>query len=128
MPAIASGVLKQLRYKAEPNFGVAPGTGGAQLLRRVTSSLDLSKDVYKSAERRPDLQVKDYRHGVRRVTGNVKGELSAGTYKDFFAQFLRRDFVAGVAAAGASFTIAGAGPTYTVTRLAGSYLADGFKI
>lgn len=128
MPVIASGVLKQLRYKAESTFGVAPGASAAQLLRRVSSSLDLSKDTYKSAELRPDLQINDFRHGVRRVTGNIKGELSAGTYKDFFAQALRRDFVAGVTISGASITIAGAGPTYTVTRAAGSYISDGFKI
>ncbi|HWU79504.1 MAG TPA: phage tail tube protein, partial [Caulobacter sp.] len=41
---------------------------------------------------------------------------------------LRKDMAAGVSAAGASITIAGSGQNYTLTRAAGSYLTDGFKI
>ncbi len=128
MPTLSSSVAKQLRHKVETTWGLAPGASGAQLLRRVESTLGLSKDTYQSNEIRPDYQVADFRHGVRRVQGNIKGELSPGTYKDFIAAALRRDFTAVTAITGASITIAGTGPTYTVTRAAGSFLTDGIKV
>lgn len=124
---IASGVFKTLAYKAETTYGVAAGAAGAQLLRRVTSQIDLQKDTYQSNEIRPDHQIFDMRHGVRRVTGSIAGELSPGTWKDFVGAVVRRDYTAGTSAASLSITVAGSGPTYTLTRGSGSYLTDGFK-
>lgn len=125
---LATGVAKQLRYKVESAYGTAPGASGAQLLRRVESSLDLSKDTYQSNEIRTDYQISDYRHGVRRVGGNIKGELSPGTYEDFIAAALRKDFAAVSALTGLSITIAAAGNNYTLTRGSGSFLTDGVKV
>ena len=124
----AAGLFKQLAYKRETTFGTAPSASSAQLLRRVQSTLDLSKDTYQSAEIRPDLQISDYRHGVRRVKGVIQGELSPKTYSDMVAAACKRDLTAGAAATGATITIAGTAPTFTITRGAGSYLTDGFKI
>lgn len=124
---LASGVFKQLTYKLESTYGVVPSAASAQSLRRVTSDISLNKDVYSSAEIRPDQQMQDMRHGVRRVAGTINGELSPGTYKDFMAAALRRDFTTLAAITGASITIAGTGPTWTVTRAAGSFLTDGIK-
>lgn len=124
----ATGIFKTLAYKKESTWNTAPGATGAQLLRRVTSDLDIMKDTYQSNEIRPDLQVADYRHGVRKVQGNIKGELSPKTWVDFFAAALRKAFAATAAITGASITVAGAGPTYTLTRGAGSFLTDGIKI
>lgn len=128
MPNPAAGVFKQLAFKAEATYGAAPGQASGQSLRRVTSTVDLQKEAYQSAEIRADQQVADFRHGVRRVQGQISGELSPGTYKTFMENALRRDFTTGASAATVSLTIAGSGPTYTVTRAAGSYLTDGFKI
>lgn len=125
---IASGVFKQLAYKAETTWGTVPSASGAQALRRTTSSLDLTKETYQSNEIRPDLQLADFRHGVRSVTGRISGDLSPGTHDDFLAAILKRDFAAVSPVTGASITVAGAGPTYTVTRAAGSFLTDGVKI
>lgn len=124
----ASGIFKQLAYKAETVYGTAATAAGAQSLRRVQSTLDLTKDTYQSNEIRTDLQVADFRHGVRKVSGKISGELSCQTYADFFAAVLKRAFSAGVSAVGVGLTIAGTGPSYTVTRDTGSYLADGFKV
>lgn len=124
----ASGIFKQVAIKRETTFGTAPAATGAQLMRHVTSQINLQKDTYKSNEKRPDMQIGDFRHGVRRVKGTLNGELSPGTYSDIFSAMLKRDFTAGASITGASITIAGSGPTYTVTRAAGSFLTDGFKV
>ncbi|GCL61491.1 phage tail tube protein [Pseudaquabacterium pictum] len=123
----ASGVFKQLARKRETTYGTAAGASGAKLLRRVTSDVSLTKQTYQSNEIRPDQQVADFRHGVRSVEGTLSGELSPGTYADEISAVLRRDFTAGATASSLSLTIAGSGPTYTITRAAGDWLADGFK-
>jgi len=124
----ASGVFKQVTYKPETTYGVLPAQSAAQALRRVTSSLNLSKDTYQSNEIRTDFQVADFRHGLRKVGGTIAGELSAKTYADFIAAALKKDFATGVAISGASITVAGTPGAWTLTRAAGSFLADGVKI
>lgn len=123
----AAGVFKQLSYKVEATYGLVPAAAAAQSLRRVTSDLSLTKQTYQSAEIRTDQQMQDFRHGVRSVDGTLAGELSPATYADWIDAALRRDRTTGASAAGLSVTIAGTGPTYTVTRSAGSNLTDGFK-
>jgi len=125
---IASGVAKQLVYKAESTWGTVPSAASAQALRRVTSDLNLTKQTYQSAEIRTDYQVADFRHGVRSVAGTVRGELSPGTYEDFLAAALRKTFTAVTNITGLSLTIAASGDYYTVTRSSGSYLSDGIKV
>lgn len=126
--AVPTGVDMQLAYKKQSALGTIASGASGQSLRRVSSNLELTKDVYESNEIRADYQVSDMRHGFKRVGGNISGELSAGTYSDLIASFLRKNMTAVTAVSGASITIAGSGPTYTVTRAAGSWLTDGFKI
>lgn len=126
---IATGVNTQLAYKVESTWGTAPGASGGQLLRRTETDLNLSKDTYQSNEKRPDFQVADFRHGVRRAAGKLSGELSPKTYSDFFAAALKRDFSAVAPSTGLSITIAlVSGVVYKLTRGAGSWLTDGLKV
>jgi hypothetical protein len=125
---IAAGLFKQLAYKVETTFGVAPGQSGGQLLRRVQSTIDLSKESYAANEKRTDFQIADFRHGVRSITGQITGELSPKTYADLFGVLLKRDFAAVSPLTGLSVTVAGSGPTYTLTRASGDYLTGGVKI
>jgi hypothetical protein len=124
---IALGVAKQLVYKKESTFAVAPGTGSAQLLRRVTSEFSLAKETYQSNEIRPDYQIADFRHGGRSVNGRLQGELSCRSYADFFAAAFRGSWVTG-ATSGAltNVTASATGPHFV--RAAGSWLTDGFKV
>ena len=126
MATPSSGVFKTVAYKAEVTYGTAPASGSAQYLRRVESSLDLSKDTYSSNEIRTDMQIADFRHGVRHVGGNLKAELSPGTYKDFIAAALRKVFASVTPITALSLTLAGSGPTYTLTRSSG-WWTDGIK-
>lgn len=124
----AAGVFKQLAYKREVTYGTVPAAASAQSLRRVTSDLSLTKQAYQSNEIRPDQQVSDMRHGVRSAEGTLAGELSPGTYADFIAAALRRDFAAVTPGASMTLTVAaGTAPAYTLTRSAGSFLTDGVK-
>lgn len=124
--AIAQGVAKKLAFKKETTWGTAPvNDSTAQFLRRVTSDLDVEKDTYQSQEIRTDYQISDFRHGGRRVTGTISGELSPGTYAKFIQSALRRDFATVSAITSLTLTVAGSGPTYTVTRSAGDWIAGG---
>lgn len=126
---LATSVFKTVAYKIESVFGTAAGASGAQLLRRSESSLNTKKDTFKSSEVRPDWQIADLRHGVRRVDGAIKGDLSPGTYKDFFAAALRKIFAADTPSTSLSITIAaGTAPAYTITRSTGSWITDGVNL
>jgi hypothetical protein len=129
---LAEGVSARIAYKFYADQKIIPGVpavsatdpgaSGAQILRRVASTLDFTKDTYQSNEIRSDYQIADFRHGVHRVAGNVSGELSPLTYADLFAASLRADWVAAVALsqveltsmaadnAGSTLTFAGGNP------------------
>lgn len=128
--ALAKGVSKRVSYKKEnPNlWGVLPADPtGAQQLRRVTASFNKVVDFIQSAEIRTDYQIQDYRGSLTRSEGSLNGELSPGTYADFFAAALARDFTVG-ATVTAGITIAAAGNYYTLTRDTGDFAADGFYV
>lgn len=125
---ISKGTAKVVAYKKETTWGTLAGATLGKQLRRVTADFNLTKEAYESNELRTDRQVADFRHGVRMAEGSLNGELSPKTYSDFMQSLVARDFTAGVTATGASITIAGTGPTYTVTRAAGSFITDGFQV
>lgn len=124
---ISKGIFKQVRYKKESTFGVAPGATLAQLLRRTTSDLDLVKQTYSASEIRTDQQRADFRHGTRNVAGAINGELSPLTYWDFFRSILRGT-PAAATTTGAIITVTAAATAPHFVRSAGSFLTDGFKV
>lgn len=127
---IAKGSSKQLRLKRQTGKGlIADGSTGGQIMRRTTAAMNLSKDIITNeAEQTSRRQVMSSRHGAKAINGALSGILSCGTYADPLAALLMREWTAVAAMAGISVTIAGAGPTYTVTRAAGDWLAGGAKI
>ena len=127
--ATASGINKVVSYKKETSFGTLPSpTTGGQTLRRVSSTFNLTKETYQSEEIRTDYQLVDFRHGVRAVEGSISGELSAGTYADFLASALARNWTAATPSALGSTNIASVGGTYTITRTTGSWLTDAVRV
>lgn len=126
---ISKGVSKRVAYKKEAGgWGVLAGNTGSKYLRRVTADFTLTKDAYESNEIRTDYQVADFRHGVRSVDGSLNGEFSPGSYSDFIASVVAKDFAAVTPVSSLSLTIAASGQLYTVTRAAGSWLTDGFEV
>lgn len=128
--AKAVGIFRQIAYKKEANgqWGQLPGASGAKSIRRVTGDFNLVKDAYESNEIRSDQQTADYRHGVRSVEGSLSAELSPGSYADFMASILARDFSVSGTATGLTLAIAASGTNFTLTRSTGSFITDGFRV
>ena len=127
------GVFTTVAYKPEVTYGLIPAASAAQLLRRRSAKLEYDKATFESSEIRPDQQVNDFRHGVRTAKGSLQQDLSPKSGSDFFAAVMARAFTAGSSASAVSLTMAlgtlvNGIQLYTVTRAAGSYLTDGFKI
>ena len=125
---IATGITKSVAYNKETTYGVLANPVGAKYLRRTKSDFNLKKAIFSSAELRTDYQVVDLRHGIRSADGVLDGEISPGSYSDFFAAGLSKDFVVGSSAAAVNLTTASSGLQYTLTRSAGSYITDGFRL
>lgn len=126
---IEQGVFKQTRVKRQSAKGALAGTSGSQIMRRENSKFELAKETYTTeSEITSSQQLTSVRHGTKTINGNIDGILSPGTYSDPLSAVIRKDFAAVPAITAASITIAGSGPTYTLTRAAGSYLTDGIKI
>ena len=130
--AISQGVSKRVAYKKETNWGELPGATGAKEIRRVTATFNLTKETYESQEIRSDYQVASFSHGVRSVDGSINGELSPGTYSDFIASAVAKDFVAGLTIASVTADIAAAvglgTKAFTVTRSTGSWITNGVRV
>lgn len=119
------GINKLLVANKETAWGTKANAAGARYYRRVTSSFQLEKDVYNSNEIQPSQQMRDMRHGTRRSTGTISGELAGGSYDTFIQSAVRRNFTAGVTT-GAVIVIASTATTFF--RSAGDFLVDGFQI
>jgi hypothetical protein len=135
---IAEGVSAGIRYKAYPNGVITDnalaisaidlGATGGQTLRRVASTLNLTKDTYKSAEIRSDLQIFDFRHGKVSTAGNISGELSPGTYFDFIEAACRGTKASSISASQTDFTQADfSHSASTITFTGGSPSTKGLR-
>lgn len=127
MPTVAQGVSTTISRVKQSGLG-SPGSTGSQLMRRVQLTMNKQSQTYQSQEIVSHQQSTGATEGPYTVQGQLNAELSPGSYELEFAALLRRDFTtAFTAITGASLTIAGSGPTYTVTRGSGSFLSDGVK-
>lgn len=122
----ATGVIQS---NAQAVSASDPGATGGQILRRTSSTLSLTKDTYQSAEVRTDRQIGDYRHGVKRVTGSINGELSPGTYWDFVEAVLRGTETAAAAKTEAELTsVAADNATSKFTFGGGDPVTEGYRV
>jgi len=126
--AVAQGINKKTIYKKQTGLGAPAAGAGGQVVRRTSSVFQAPPDTFESNEIVSHQQSTGVGLGVVKPAGKIDGLLSPGTYATLLGSLLRKDMAAGVSAAGASITIAGSGQTYTLTRAAGSYLTDGFKV
>lgn len=125
--AIATGIQSKVIIGKETTFGTAATDTVGREMRRVSAELNLEKTTFRSNEIRSDHQLGKTRHGGYMVNGTLGGELSCGTYELPFASLLRGAWTAGVTT-GAIATLAAAASGNTITRSAGSFVSNGFKI
>lgn len=137
--AISEGVSARVAYKfygsgvideaTEADIATDPGAAGGQVLRRVSCSLNLSKDTYQSNEVRASRQISDFRHGIRRVQGSIAGELSPKSYGEFFEALLRGTKEASFAKTEVEFTsIVSDNALSTFTVGASTWAAEDFRV
>lgn len=90
--AFASGSQHGLRFVPESSWGATPSTPQTIYLRHTSCAIALSKDGFQSQELRSDRQISDFRHGVKRVQGDIGFELSYGEYDAFLEAALFGEF------------------------------------
>jgi hypothetical protein len=126
--AVAQGINKKTVYKKQTGLG-APAVGsGGQVVRRTSSVFQAPPDTFESNEIVSHQQSTGVGLGVVKPAGKIDGLLSPGSYGALLGSLLRKDMTAGVSATGATISVAASGQNWTLTRAAGSYLTDGFKI
>lgn len=136
---LAEGVAARITAKWYPSGVITPGAdvspvsslgeSGGQILRRVSSTLALNKDTYQSNEVRSDRQIADYRHGVRRVQGNIAGEWSPATYADFFEAAFRGTWASAIAKSDSELTSVSADANAsTFTFGGGDPVSEGYRV
>lgn len=128
---VSKGTAKVISYKLETGcWGEIASATGAKQLRRTTGSFNLTRDTFESNEIRTDRQLADFRLGVKKVDGSLAGELSSVTYSDFMQSLVAKNFASVTAITGLTVTIAttATASVYTVTRTAGSWVADGANV
>jgi len=124
--SIPSGVNKSCIYSKETVWGTAPLANSGKYIRRTTLDLNLTRDSFQSAEISSTAQTSDMRLGSDKVDGTLNGELSPGSYSDFFASLLRGTWASVVTAT--ALTIASAATGNKLIRSAGSWITLGFKV
>lgn len=131
---LQSNVNALIRYGLETTLGTA-STAAGKSIRRISSTMALTKEAFSSNEVRPDQQVFDARHGVRRVTGAIQGELSTQTYDDWIEACLRGTWATGLtiqnttpAMSSATLTATTGALTGTYTGSAGSFITAGLRV
>lgn len=136
---LSEGVQARLTYKfyssgvlssnTEAVPATAPGASGGRLLRRVSSSLNLRKNTYRSNEIRADRQIGDFRHGGRRAEGSISGEFSPATYFDFIEAAMRGTKVASITDSNTEFTSCAAdAATSTFIFAGGDPVTEGYSV
>lgn len=118
----AQGIYKTVAYKKQVSKGTPASGAGGQLLRRETATFNAPKDSFSSNEINSHQQHTGDTHGTRKPTGTLNGNISPGTYADFFAALFRKGFTAPASVTGLTLTIAADGSNWSVTRSAGDFM------
>jgi hypothetical protein len=126
MTGTASGAFTKVRAKKETTFGVFAGASGAQELRRTTCDIDFDADNFTSSEIRTDQQNAINRQGMRKVAGNLNGELSPGSYAPYIGSVLAKDFATGPTKT--ATTIGASDTAPQLTDSGNGFITAGFKV
>ena len=93
--AFSSGVEKRVVISKETTWGTLPATNTGTIFGRTEATFNLERAQFQSAMITDTAQTSDSRSGSDSIAGTLNAELSAGTYKDVFAQLLRGPWATG---------------------------------
>lgn len=127
MPSNAQGSRVGLLYAIESTLGTAPaGPGIYRPFRNTGNSLELMKNTFQSSELRSDRQITDFRHGSRKVGGDIDVELMPYDFDILLEAALGATWGGTITTVGASIAVSASAKTFT--RSAGSFLTDNFAV
>lgn len=127
---IAGDLFQSVVFKKQTALKDKADAAGAQVLRRVSSDLNLGRTLFESNEINPSQQLRDARLGVKAVAGTIEGELSPGTFQDPIASVLRGAFAtAATSTTGVDVAVTGTTSTITLTSSAlSTFITDGLRV
>jgi hypothetical protein len=125
--SVAQGINKLTVVKAQSALGTPAAGSGGQVLRRVTSVAKATRASYTNNEIVGHQQSTGVNLGTSATDWAFDGLLSPGTYSELLEALTRKVFTATAAITGVSVTIAGEGPSYTLTDAANTFLTKGLK-
>lgn len=105
----------------------APGDAAQYQNFRPDTTGGLEKESFESDSIRRDAQYSNPRHGLRQANFTLSQELQIGGHNQLFAALLRAAWAAGGASASSADRAFNA-TNRTITRTAGSFITDGFKV
>lgn len=103
-PLQAVGSLADLGFIAEELYGIVPPSPALTVFPRLTTSLNLQKESYRSGELRRNRIPRGVRHGVRRVSGEIQTEIAALRYDTALQALMGGTWTTGVSASQAELT------------------------
>jgi len=115
MPTIASGLLKITSWKKQSALNTAASGASGKTARRTSAVFKAERDTFESDEIVPHHQSTGVAYGLQKADGKIDGLASSGTFADFFAAILEKDFAAGVAIGSQTITYGGTTPNWTLT-------------
>lgn len=85
-----------IAYTPETVWGTTPATPTMNLIERVSSSLNMKKDTFQSNRIRSDRKIAHFRHGVRRIEGDLEDEFAIASHDVFLSALLCNDWASDV--------------------------------
>ncbi|MCK3657221.1 hypothetical protein A4G18_00425 [Pasteurellaceae bacterium Pebbles2] len=92
--ANAQGVKRKVVVSKESSFGTKPVKTSGKIIPRTESTLNTAFDSFSSEEIRENMQRSPSIVGFEKVEGDLKGELAAGQWSQFFSAALRGNWSA----------------------------------
>lgn len=120
---MANGSRHSMRIVAESAYGTTPANPVFDIIRHTGTTLGLSKESLQSEELRDDRQISDFRHGAYQVGGDIKVELSYGSFDKLLEAVLGGTWEVGTPAVGTDRLKAGTTRrSFTIERFFGDIL------
>lgn len=112
---MSDSTLHELSYVAEATFGTTPATPTLTKWRHNSCTLGEGRTAINSEELRVTRQMRDVRHGVRNVTGEVVSEFIPGGHDSLLEAVLMGTFANKFTKSSTAVVVATSDDSYTVT-------------